>query len=836
MNYNAALVEVMEEQESMESIHDDSKCNKTISADEIASVLHRASLLTPPLWTLRDMVAVNPFIGYADRSILEAADSVQSRLGAHLLPTLKDAAHFFSEGAFSKFHIEKALTEKSYFNTANSNLPKLSADEVLQALNSKSGDKNFDTVALSCLTLVKYLDQTLTHPGKWQSDIIVDISRFCSSRFDQGVARWSCFKSEGLFKTWHAYAVSSRGMYARGLKSFHTYVKNLPIDCNDAVSKMLEDLGINSIAAAEEYICTLLGELPGWGGFLRQQTWQHAHDSAGELPELIAIRMAYDVAFYKDHRFASKVEKQVIRLRQPVKESVTNDKNKAITYALLRASEIAYLESVKQKFSTKKANKNIQATVARASAQIVLCIDVRSEILRRHVGEICPDIQTYGFAGFFGLPIQITDSNGNDQPQCPVLLQPYVAVKRDTTSLSVRNVSIKQLLQNISRSAHSCFTYVETIGFFSFFQMLKEVLTFAPNSNPRSVGAIKADSYSLVNIEYQRRVDLAKGILKNLGLKAPYARIVLLCGHDSQTENNPQAAGLACGACAGHSGAPNAHIAASILNDAHVRVGLSEESGWDIPTDTVFVPAIHNTVTDEVCILSDVPKTHQEDIQSLQLHLQRASVLVRKERSHKLGITDKDQTNQKLFSSLLLRGTDVAEVRPEWALAGNACFIAAKSEDLSGVNLEGRSFLHNYDTLLDHDGSVLETILTAPVVVASWINLQYFASAVDPEHFGSGTKTIHNIAAGVGVVCGNDGDLAAGLSRQSVHDGVHLQHQPLRLQVLVQAPTSRIDTIIEKHSFLKDLIKNEWILLYAADDSLDQCRRWIGTGEWTATV
>ena len=120
--------------------------------------------------------------------------------------------------------------------------------------------------------------------------------------------------------------------------------------------------------------------------------------------------------------------------------------------------------------------------------------------------------------------------------------------------------------------------------------------------------------------------------------------------------------------------------------------------------------------------------------------------------------------------------------------------------------------------------------------MASWINLQYFASAVDPEHFGSGTKTIHNIAAGVGVVCGNDGDLAAGLSRQSVHDGVHLQHQPLRLQVLVQAPTSRIDTIIEKHSFLKDLIKNEWILLYAADDSLDQCRRWIGTGEWTATV
>lgn len=808
------------------------KNEKSLTIEEISDALHRVSLLTPPLWTLRDIVAVNPFLGYSDKSILEAHRIIQSRLGAQVLPTLKDMVHFFSKGAFTEIHIQKALSEKAQFSSSVKNTQLLSIEEILKALElSKSGDERFDKIENLFTTLAKYLDQSLLNPGKWQSDIIVDISRFCSSRYDQGVARWSCFKGEGIFKTWREYAISSRGMYARGLIGFHTYIKELPIDALSAVSTMLEELDLHSIAVAEEYMGALLGELPGWGGFLRQEAWQDAHDSSGELPELIAIRMAYDVALYKDNRFGVNLKNGVEKFSKPLKTSLAADKNEAIRYTLLRASEIAYLESVQNKFIAIDTHKNMQSSKARASAQVVFCIDVRSEILRRHLGNTSSDIQTYGFAGFFGLPIQITDSDGKDQPQCPVLLQPQISVKSRKINFDFPTKQIKQLLQNFSRSANSCFTYVETIGFFSFFQMLKGLLVLPSRNTAKTVEVGQKELYTLENIDHQSRVNLSKGILKNLGLKAPYARVVLLCGHDSQTENNPQAAGLACGACAGHGGAPNAYIAASLLNDEKIRIDLSLD-GFSIPSDTVFFAGIHNTMTDEIAILSTAPSTHKNDMLSLHLNLQTASGMVRKERSVRLGIRQEDQMSERLLSSLLMRGKDISEVRPEWALVGNACFIAAKTEDLRNINLEGRSFLHNYDSLLDPDGSVLETILTAPVVVASWINLQYFASSVDPEHFGSGTKTIHNIAAGIGVVCGNDGDLAAGLSIQSVHDGVQLQHQPLRLQVFIQATMSNIDKIISKHSFLRDLIRNEWLLLYAVSNSIHECHRWVDNCDW----
>ena len=56
---------------------------------------------------------------------------------------------------------------------------------------------------------------------------------------------------------------------------------------------------------------------------------------------------------------------------------------------------------------------------------------------------------------------------------------------------------------------------------------------------------------------------------------------------------------------------------------------------------------------------------------------------------------------------------------------------------------------------------MLELILTAPVVVASWISLQYYGSVVAPEAFGGGNKLLHNVTGGVGVVEGNGGAAAA---------------------------------------------------------------------------
>ncbi|MCA9172533.1 MAG: DUF2309 family protein, partial [Planctomycetales bacterium] len=165
------------------------------------------------------------------------------------------------------------------------------------------------------------------------------------------------------------------------------------------------------------------------------------------------------------------------------------------------------------------------------------------------------------------------------------------------------------------------------------------------------------------------------------------------------------------------------------------------------------------------------------------------------------------------------RSDDWSEVRPEWGLAGNAAFIAAPRELTKSLSLGGRSFLHSYNYANDPVFAVLEQIMTAPMVVAHWINMQYYASTVDPVHYGSGNKTVHNVVGRFGIFSGNGGDLMTGLPWQSVHDGKEYQHHPLRLLAVLAAPRAAIESVIAKHQLVANLLTNGWLHLIAVEQS-----------------
>ena len=174
---------------------------------------------------------------------------------------------------------------------------------------------------------------------------------------------------------------------------------------------------------------------------------------------------------------------------------------------------------------------------------------------------------------------------------------------------------------------------------------------------------------------------------------------------------------------------------------------------------------------------------------------------------------------------------DWAQTRPEWGLANNAAFIAAPRERTRGRDLGGRAFLNNYNFASDPDLSKLELVMTAPMVVASWINLQYFASTVDNKIFGSGNKVTHNVVGTLGVWQGNCGDLHAGLPLQSVHDGDKWMHEPLRLNVFIEAPRAAIQTIIDRHESVCELLDNAWLHLTAIENG-GEFARYCGGGKW----
>ncbi len=130
---------------------------------------------------------------------------------------------------------------------------------------------------------------------------------------------------------------------------------------------------------------------------------------------------------------------------------------------------------------------------------------------------------------------------------------------------------------------------------------------------------------------------------------------------------------------------------------------------------------------------------------------------------------------------------------------------------------------------------MLELILTAPVVVASWISLQYFGSCVAPSLYGSGNKLLHNVVGGIGVVEGNGGNLRAGLPWQSVHDGSGFVHEPLRLTVAIEAPKEAIADILRRHPQVRALFDNGWLHLFALDEQGRMAWRYDGDLMWSST-
>ncbi|HEY7885902.1 MAG TPA: putative inorganic carbon transporter subunit DabA, partial [Cellvibrionaceae bacterium] len=246
----------------------------------------------------------------------------------------------------------------------------------------------------------------------------------------------------------------------------------------------------------------------------------------------------------------------------------------------------------------------------------------------------------------------------------------------------------------------------------------------------------------------------------------------------------------------------------------------------EIPQQTLFVPALHHTITDRIELLEEANCLNELQQRWLELAAEQAC----RKRAVTLGLCPNDQN---LNSSLNKRGADWSQTRPEWGLANNASFIVAPRSITAPIDLEGRSFLHDYDWRSDDNFKRLELIMTAPMLVTHWINMQYNSSTTDNRKFGSGNKVLHNVVGGhIGVFEGNGGDLRIGLPKQSLHNGERWMHEPLRLSVYLAAPRNAIASVIQHHDTLKALVDNDWLYIFQLDDSNGDIQSYAD-GDWT---
>lgn len=760
---------------------------------ELVAEGEKATRAIPPLFPLASSVAVNPFLGQTEEPLAVTAARLGRVAGTRILPERALFAAKWAAGEITDDDLKAALA------ACPGQLARPSLADLKAALDRPAPAPQALPTVADLAAKVSGID--------WPGLIEDRIGHWAASQFDEGQALWQPYRTGGAFIAWREFAARDLSVEIHGLSGFGAFVAATSRSPWRAIGRAAETMGLGTDAAGSAFH-RLLISLGGWAMYARYLLWQAElyGDTDTTLAEMLAIRVVWEEALYERYkdRIAEDWAATVAAHAAPLVPSA-EDVIDAIWQDAAERGE-------QRRLAASLAAATPRQTGGRPALQAAFCIDVRSEVFRRALETLDPGIETIGFAGFFGLTAAHRAA-GSDvvEARGPVLLQMGLhthAHEDEAADLGRRYAArARRAWGRFKLAAVSSFAFVEATGPVYAGKLIRDAMGMGHGAEADEPAPRLDDSVDLA-----ARIGMAETVLKAMSLTRDFAPIVMLAGHGANVTNNPHESGLHCGACGGYAGDVNARLLAAVLNEDAVRKGLAER-GIEVPGDTVFVPALHDTTTDRVTVYAQDlgPRAGAPGLAQTRRWLAEAGRLARSERAARLPRSGGE-------ADVARRAADWSELRPEWGLAGCRAFIAAPRGRTDGTSLGGRSFLHSYDWRADKGFGVLELILTAPVVVASWISLQYYGSTVAPGLFGGGNKLLHNVAGGIGVLEGNGGNLRPGLPWQSVHDGEGLQHDPLRLSVIVEAPREAMTDILARHPGVRALFDNGWLHLIAMGD------------------
>ena len=624
---------------------------------------------------------------------------------------------------------------------------------------------------LALLAGVALVDQINDQMIKWTGAFL-----------DEGMAGWQMpGRQDGFYRAWRTLAARDYSGRFLGIKQFATKVRDFP-DCpEDAIALSLRRLEIPAQRWGD-YLSRLLAQLPGWAGFIRWRGENPGYPPHEQHPidplQYLAVRLFYEselvsgfcrrkwgiegtlpaVVSYWETR---PDEFQQLTGRNPHgadphTQAICNDAWRLFHLAQfleltpcdvdkLSSTDARILlewldalppdrhgpvwldaleSSYRKKLIDQLANHRVESTTTedRPRAQLVLCIDARSESFRRHIENQGP-YATFGYAGFFGIPISYQAFDSTERAAlCPVIVAPGFAVDeipRGGEEESLRGYAAgsrwnqlgHQLFHELKSNPVGSFMLIDMLGLFYSARLTGKTFIRVPYESikARMQGWFSRRVGTRIPVDHtedrdRRPPGLPHGFtpveqtsfvergLRAIGLTQNFGRFIVLCGHGSTSDNNPYFAAYNCGACGGGHGDPNARVFASMGNQPHVRQALREH-GLDIPDDTWFLAAKHNTATDQVTFydVNDVPASHAADLRRLAEDLEEAGRRQALERCHRLPQAPTDISPQAAADHMVSRTVDWANVRPEWGLSSNAAFILGRRSLTKGLDLGGAS-------------------------------------------------------------------------------------------------------------------------------------------------
>ena len=733
------------------------------------------------------------------------------------------------------------------------------------------------------------------------SDLLVNefMIRYCAAFLDQGFAQFSLPERErGFFQSFVRLFGDAVGPPQRWLKGLAAELRRIDresLSALELIQESLVDLGVEECEWDTFLTATSLS-LRGWGGMFRQVELRADSVAkpipSGSLVDQLALRLLLDRWALRhvarsEFGYHGPLSKLRDRLRVSFPQPETFDTNRRAfqifmlaqvlgwtppeLFALDREAWNQLIQEVEQfsdlerrrvfhlAFELRFRVRTLDAVALHAGKnpevsavprfQTISCIDEREESFRRHLEEIAPEVETFGAAGFFGVPMYYRGAaDAHFVPLCPIVIRPrhWVAEQVDDSLEHVHQQRSKTR-QKLGKAAHQ--VHVGSRNFAlgamvaGFFGVFASVPLVARILFPRLSGRIRSwfgrylQSPPVTRLKLERACPepgaengalgytveemtaMSERLLRDIGLVRNFARFVFIIGHGSNSLNNPHRSAYDCGACGGSSGGPNARALAQILNDPRVRDGLRNR-GIDIPAETIFVGALHNTCDDSLTLRDTdrIPESHRAEFEQLQRILRQVAERNAHERCRRFMSAPLTISPADAKLHVEERSEDLAEPRPELGHATNAICVIGRRHRTRGLFFDRRAFLISYDPTLDNDeAATLTRILQAVVPVCSGINLEYYFSRVDAPGWGCGTKLPHNITSLLGVMDGAASDLRTGLPLQMVEI-----HEPVRLIYVIEGDVDAVRRILDNNPAIGRVFLNEWSQLAVLDPRSDR--------------
>lgn len=777
--------------------------------DLIHRIIHDLKHYLPTQTPLKDFIHHNSLHAFQEMKFYDAVFKASKMFGYQPLLELSD---FRSLHAIGRIHTE--VLERC--------IVKRKGQDQLELWKSWMLSKEYDVNNTPRIGALR---------SRWKSEYKIDMDttvhpflfRILASYVDQGVSSWNFpLHPDGFLAS--LCDLEEHGF--RGLFRSKRAGKLLKSDCS--VEDLL-DILVGNKDYYYQYVFDQQFSHRGWAGMVavledRPDTLMSRKPIA--LEELIFVELLFEIDAL-DFKYGNNwkplcdgITQAPVALDAPVERTELQE----VFIMWQDAFEWSYYDKALAGIQT-LWKKNKQSSFI-PDFQTVFCIDERECSLRRHLEMVDKHCETFGMPGFFGVEFFFQPENARFIDKlCPAPVTPkhiireFDAPSRHKQDFFYSNHSHTLIGGYITSFLLGFWAVIRLMGNLfrpkmsagisnAFAHMNKESRLTIENTNPE-------EKYNGLQVGYtvDEMAVRVEGALRGIGMIRNFAPVIYFVAHGSSSANNPHHGAYDCGACSGRPGSVNARVISTMANHPGVREILRAR-GIDIPSETQFIGALHNTSSDEIEFFDEhvLSETNKKNHAQIAIYFEEALDRNAKERSRRFESVNTSMSPKDVRKSIRNRSVSLFEPRPELGHGTNSLCIIGRRSMTKGLFFDRRAFMNSYDCTTDPNGDLLVGIMRPIGPVCGGINLEYFFSRVDNHKLGAGTKLSHNVIGLIGVANSSDGDLRPGLPKQMVE-----AHDPIRLLVIVEHKPDVVLKTIKSSPEMYEWYGNEWVHLVAVD-------------------